>query len=920
MEEKKDAEENILDPVFLKYGKKVYTYDYIETLRNENNKKKANGEQVLYNQIPQKGFQERVLLTQADIKIVGGRRGGGKATSVDSMIVTPFGYRRLGDLKVGDIISDPVTGGMQRVIAIYEHPNKDLYEVSFDDGSKCECCDDHLWKVRQTGYTKKRRMLHGGGFEDDYRIWTFKMIREWFDRHNNGAYVEKKKGCVNKKHLVIPLCNQVSFTKSGNSMKLPLIDPYVIGALLGDGCFTENSIYFESADEEIVGELCKAGLDMSHITRRQNSKSSTYRIPNEQIIPILKELKIFGLGSKDKFVPIVYKWGTIQDRWSVLQGLMDTDGTVSKSYGVFTSVSRSLAEDVQFIVRSLGGSATITTKKPFYRDKNGNKVICNTAYNVRIKIKDTRNLFRLSRKKEKCIPFNKGVSEVCRRIVSYKYIGKKDARCITVDSCHSLYMLQDFIVTHNTHIALFEALPYMFNSSVSMYGFRKYKDDIERGIWDSSFNVFSGFGIPSKSNFEWNFGQDGKGARMKMEHLADEKKVKDRFRGVEMAYILIEELAEHTREDMDTLFALLASNRSTSGVKPKCVCTCNPVGKSNKLRTFLDWYIDPETDTIIRERDGKVRYFYKYGKDSLDIIWGDTPEEVYENPRCKERIDKLCASTGASYQSFITSLAFIEGDYADNDILKISDPKYLNRISAEGGESTANDIMGIWRDFDSSSSLLTIDDMLNFFSNIEQRDGVMRASADVAIKNDFFVIYAFDGHHICDIEVRRGTLSDDIIPFIEGFLDKNGVRKENFTFDENGLGMWIAESASFKGKSVPFNNRTSPSDSRLWNNLKSECAEKFIKAIKAGEFSISDDVLNRKFLDRKKHSYTVKDRLLEERHAMKRKDDAQRFEIISKQQMKVEVGHSPDFIEALFMVMHLFSKKSHCIRKGFENW
>ena len=471
-----------------------------------------------------------------------------------------------------------------------------------------------------------------------------------------------------------------------------------------------------------------------------------------------------------------------------------------------------------------------------------------------------------------------------------------------------------------TFIALFEALPYMNNSSVSMYGFRKYKDDIERGIWDSSFNVFEGFGIPAKSNYEWNFGPDGRGARMKMEHLADEKKVKDRFRGVEMAYIVVEELAEHTREDLDTLFALLASNRSTSGVRPKCICTCNPVGKSNKLRMFLDWYIDPETDTIIKERDGKIRYFHKYGKDSLDIVWGDTPEEVYEDPRCKAKIDKLCEATGANYTNFITSLVFIEGDYADNDILKISDPTYLNKVAAEGGEASVNDIVGVWRDFDSSSSLLTMDDMLKFFANTEQRDGVMRASADVAIKNDFLVIYAFDGHHVCDMEVRRGSMSDDIIPFIEAFLKKNGVRKENFTFDENGLGLWLAESSAFKGKAVPFNNRTTPSDTRMWNNLKSECAEKFIKAIKAGEFSISEELLKRKFTDRKRHTYTVEERLLEERHALKRKDDAQRFEIISKQQMKLEVGHSPDFIEALFMVMHLFSKKTKCIRRGFENW
>jgi hypothetical protein len=264
---------------------------------------------------------------------------------------------------------------------------------------------------------------------------------------------------------------------------------------------------------------------------------------------------------------------------------------------------------------------------------------------------------------------------------------------------------------------------------------------------------------------------------------------------------------------------------------------------------------------------------------------------------------------------------FIEGDYASNEILKISDPKYMNRISARGTESTTNDIVGVWRDIDSGTSLLSTEDMERFFNNSEKRDGYMRASADVALKNDFFVLYALDGHHICDIEIWRGAMSDDVIPFVEKFLKKNGVRKENFTFDQNGLGMWLSESSAFKGKAQPFNNKSAPSDNRMWNNLKSECAERFVKAIKNGEYSISEEVLNRKFYDKKKHAYTVKERLMEERRALKRKDSAtSRFEIIEKTQMKLEVGHSPDFIEGLLMIEHLFQKKTTMIRRGFENW
>lgn len=471
-----------------------------------------------------------------------------------------------------------------------------------------------------------------------------------------------------------------------------------------------------------------------------------------------------------------------------------------------------------------------------------------------------------------------------------------------------------------TWLGCFEALPYIFNPDVNMYGFRKFEDDVKRGIWKSSKQVYRGFGLASDSYYEWKF-LDGKGATMKMEHLAEEKKVSDRFRGVEMAYILIEELAEHTKENLDTLFALLASNRTTSGVRSKCVCTCNPVGKSNKLRHFIDWYIDPETDTIIPERDGVIRYFHRYGDDVMDIAWGNTPEEVYNNPNVHAKINKLVDETGCPYTDFITSLVFIEGDYASNEILKISDPKYMNRISARGTESTTNDIVGVWRDIDSGSAMLSLEDMEKFFNNSEKRDGYMRASADVALKNDFFVLYALDGHHICDIEIWRGAMSDDVIPFIEKFLKRNGVRKENFTFDQNGLGMWLSESSAFKGKAQPFNNKSAPSDSRMWNNLKSECAERFVKAVKSGEYSISDDVLNRKFYDKKKRSYTVKERLLEERRALKRKDSAtSRFEIIEKTQMKLEVGHSPDFIEGLLMIEYLFRKKTGIVRRGFENW
>jgi hypothetical protein len=86
-------------------------------------------------------------------------------------------------------------------------------------------------------------------------------------------------------------------------------------------------------------------------------------------------------------------------------------------------------------------------------------------------------------------------------------------------------------------------------------------------------------------------------------------------------------------------------------------------------------------------------------------------------------------------------------------------------------------------------------------------------------------------------------------------------------------------------------------------------------------WSIDSDLLERKFTDKKGHTFSLRQRLDEERLALKRKDDTgARFEIIDKKQMKLEVGHSPDFVEGLIMFMPLFEIHQSPIRKGFNIW
>ena len=577
-------ERKYIDPVFAEYGMDVYSHELIDIFRKENLELKKKGKRS-YNIVPQAGFQEKVLTSLADIVICGGVRGAGKVLPNDTDIVTPFGYRKNGSLEIGDILIDPCTGGFERVIQIFEHPNHDFYEITFDDGSTCECGLEHLWKVRQTGKIHKTRHLNGTGLDADWRIWDFSMIKKWLDEQDAGMHYDRG----TKKYLVIPLTEPVKFTRSTRDMKNKApFDPYVIGALIGDGFlpeWKETQVKFSCADQEIVEQFTTAGIDMTHYwkdKRRENLLE--YRIPKSNIHDPLAKLGLLGCKSEDKFIPSCYKFGTLEDRWAITQGLMDTDGYVSDSgkYVCFNTASKQLADDFRFVLESLGANVKITEGKAGYK-KDGIYIPCKNTFELHIKIRNPERLFRLSRKKERCRAYNGGVSEVCRRIVSYRYIGKKDGRCITVDSPNALYMAKDFVVTHNTAVGLIGAFPYADNPDINMYGFRRFEADVKRGIWKSCKPIYRGFANFADTSFEAKF-FNGTGATMKMEHLADLSKIKDRFRGAEMPYIVIEELAEFTKESMSVIFDLIGSNRSTAGVRPRFICTCNPVGRSNKLR------------------------------------------------------------------------------------------------------------------------------------------------------------------------------------------------------------------------------------------------------------------------------------------------------------------------------------------------
>lgn len=453
---------------------------------------------------------------------------------------------------------------------------------------------------------------------------------------------------------------------------------------------------------------------------------------------------------------------------------------------------------------------------------------------------------------------------------------------------------------------------YIDNPLFSSYGFRKEEDDIKRGLWNTSKKIYTSIAREMiESSFIWRFFS---GAFVKYEHLANESNIDRRFRGVEIPSMIIDELLQITAQ---TFFTLLASNRNSLGIPNQFIASCNPAGEKHWVHKFIKWYIDPETKTIIPERDGKIRYFYKWGKDITEIAYGDSKEEVYQKvkPYIDDIWDERLEEQGRNRLDLINSLCFIEGSYSENKLFIKIDPQYLGNLAQQGGEQSRKDLKGIWQDTDEGTSELDIDDFQNMLNNtIEQRDGNRYAVMDVGLTNDEFVIGAFDGSHLYDMEAYKGVGSMTVLALVKNFLDKNHIHIKNTLFDSDGVGNYLQEPLKTgKGGAYAYNNNSSSTDRYIWYNYKSECADKFKMAVKELRFSIDQKLLNRKF-----GKMTLREHLEEERNAFRYKDTNNgKIQLIPKKEMKVIMGQrrSTNFLDVCFMQQHFVIKK---VKRGVK--
>ncbi len=352
--------------------------------------------------------------------------GCGKAVSYDTNILTTEGWVSARDIKVGQKVRTP-DGGSALIKGRIEQPISMLYRVVLEDGRSAVVNGEHLWKV----CTRTKDKMSG-----KYKF-VLKTTKELL----------KYKGW-SAKRLYLPFCEPISFSPVDIS-----IPAYTLGCILGDGHIGQTGSPRVVSHEKEIFEYIKKDLEGSPFNFSQHI---SHNFTQAGITGCASELKQLGLApsrSESVFVPAKYKYNTLEIRWDILRGLMDTDGTVDSNGCIsFTSTSYQLARDVQEIIWSLGGYAKIgTIKKPFYTNKKGEKIQGQNAYNVFIRHPWTHKLFTMKRKIERT-KIAKYTNQLKLRIKSIEEISENESVCISIDHPDGLFLIDDYIVTHNSQM------------------------------------------------------------------------------------------------------------------------------------------------------------------------------------------------------------------------------------------------------------------------------------------------------------------------------------------------------------------------------------------------------------------------------------------------------------------------------------
>lgn len=391
-------------------------------------------------------------------EIVGGARlgalyvrsassGVGKALPNSTIIPTPNGYKRVDEIKIGDYLFDAF-GKPTKVLGVYPQGKKEVNFVRFKDGRIAKCCDEHLWSyctVGQKSTSKNARQFY---------TKTLQEIKKMPLKNTDGAY-----------NILIPMNYAVEYEPQNF-----YIPPYIFGLALGDGSFRQhdtNKAFEYSSENDILPNII--GSTMGWIVKRGSKNNNTWYFANKNrknnqydkiniwVEDFLKEYpELINLTSIEKYIPNKYLYSSINQRFDLLNGLLDSDGSVDNKGRIsYYTISSKLCDNVIELCRSLGFKTNVII------DEHKTTNIC---YRIDItgRPADKNKLFKLPRKRDLMQKWfdsaSRKESNNFNPIIEIGSCGySEDMTCFYVDNYEHLFLMNDYIVTHNTRQAVGDA-------------------------------------------------------------------------------------------------------------------------------------------------------------------------------------------------------------------------------------------------------------------------------------------------------------------------------------------------------------------------------------------------------------------------------------------------------------------------------
>ena len=398
-------------------------------------------------------------------------REAGKALTLDTKIPTPSGYKTMGELKIGDEVYT-AKGAATKIIDVLPQGVTSVYEIEFGDGRTIRANPEHEWKVSKN---------------KDY--WKIMTTQELFEKHQTG----------NPRHRwAVPFPRPVAWPE-----KPHLIHPYLMGVLLGDGSFRQGQTLVSVGEDDDRIEMLRRIEEVlppdykyvyvesgRYIRIVQNApiRNEKGYLQSPSITEELKRLGLIDKRSGDKFIPDEYLIDSPENRWELLRGLMDTDGSAykGKRSAILTTSSPFLVSGCAELVRCLGGYATSSSQLASWPSGQGQTRIHHVY--VTFPTND-HNLFHLRRKQERV---NEAFAKITRnnrsklRIKSIKKVEDEPTQCITIEDEEHLFVAGQGIVTKNSD----EYILRFYNDTKSRVESRMKGNYFGRTILDSSPDSF----------------------------------------------------------------------------------------------------------------------------------------------------------------------------------------------------------------------------------------------------------------------------------------------------------------------------------------------------------------------------------------------------------------------------------------------